>query len=174
MKDPEQWQCGIEVSALIYLAEIKRRQPKGPYIIGGWSAGGVIAYSVAQALLAAGEKVEKLLLLDSPCPVNLPPLPVRLHVFFNEIGLLGTGDPSKTPKWLLPHFAAAIRSLSDYDPKPTIANLPTYSIWCREGVAGEFIHDRSLFIPSDTNSLRQATQETQDPRPSRVKRIPLP
>ena len=98
MKDPEQWKCGIEVSALIYLQEIKRRQPKGPYVIGGWSAGGVIAYAVAQALLAAGEKVEKLLLLDSPCPVDLAPLPTRLHIFFNEIGLLGTGDPSKTPK----------------------------------------------------------------------------
>lgn len=136
MKDPEKWQCGIEVSSLIYLAEIRRRQPKGPYIIGGWSAGGVIAYAVAQALLAAGEKVEKLLLLDSPCPVNLDPLPARLHIFFNEIGLLGTGDPSKTPKWLLPHFSAAIRELSAYDPKPSIKPIPTYAIWCREGVAG--------------------------------------
>jgi acyl carrier protein len=129
MKDPEQWTCGIEVSAVIYLAEIKRRQPNGPYIIGGWSAGGVIAYAVAQALLAAGEKVEKLLLLDSPCPVDLAPLPARLHIFFNEIGLLGTGDPTKTPKWLLPHFSAAIRTLSDYDPKPTIRPVPTYAIW---------------------------------------------
>ncbi|EME39782.1 polyketide synthase-like protein [Dothistroma septosporum NZE10] len=136
MKDPEQWQCGIEVSSLIYLAEIKRRQSKGPYILGGWSAGGVIAYAVSQALLAAGEKVEKLLLLDSPCPVNLDPLPARLHIFFNEIGLLGTGDPSKTPKWLLPHFSAAIRSLSDYDPKPTIGPCPTYAVWCTDGVAG--------------------------------------
>ena len=89
MKSPEGWDCGIEVSSLVYLAEIKRRQPKGPYIIGGWSAGGVLAYAVAQALLAAGEKVEKLLLLDSPCPVDLAPLPARLHIFFNEIGLLG-------------------------------------------------------------------------------------
>ncbi|KAI6951838.1 polyketide synthase, partial [Hortaea werneckii] len=125
MKNPEQWQCGIEISALVYLAEIKRRQPQGPYIIGGWSAGGVIAYSVAQALLAANEGVEKLLLLDSPCPVNLAPLPARLHNFFNEIGLLGTGDPAKTPKWLLPHFSAAIRSLSDYDPKPSLRPIPT-------------------------------------------------
>ena len=136
MKNPDQWQCGIEISSLIYLAEIKRRQPKGPYIIGGWSAGGVIAYAVAQALLAAGETVEKLLLLDSPCPVNLAPLPARLHNFFNEIGLLGTGDPSKTPKWLLPHFSAAIRSLSAYEPKPSLKAIPTYAIWCRQGVAG--------------------------------------
>ncbi|KAK3704502.1 polyketide synthase [Vermiconidia calcicola] len=153
MKTPDLWECGIEVSALIYLAEIKRRQPKGPYIIGGWSAGGVIAYAVAQAILAAGEKVEKLLLLDSPCPVDLAPLPARLHIFFNEIGLLGTGDPSKTPKWLLPHFSAAIRELSAYDPKPTIEPVATYAVWCREGVAGN---------PGDP---RPPPAEDEDPAP---------
>nr|POF15249.1 conidial yellow pigment biosynthesis polyketide synthase [Quercus suber] len=35
MKDPSKWECGIEVVSLLYLAEIKRRQPKGPYNIGG-------------------------------------------------------------------------------------------------------------------------------------------
>jgi len=136
MKKPEDWTCGIEVAAQIYLAEMKRRQPVGPYIVAGWSAGGVIAYAVAQCLLANGEEVEKLMLLDSPCPVNLAPLPARLHVFFNEIGLLGTGDPSKTPKWLLPHFSAAIASLSAYEPQPSLKPIPTYAVWCREGVAG--------------------------------------
>ncbi|KAK3074539.1 polyketide synthase [Teratosphaeriaceae sp. CCFEE 6253] len=153
MKDPTKWECNIEVISLVYLQEIRRRQPKGPYIIGGWSAGGVLAYAVAQALLAAGDKVEKLLLLDSPCPVNLDPLPTRLHIFFNEIGLLGTGDPNKTPKWLLPHFAAAIKQLSDYDPKPTIGDVPTYAIWCREGVAGN---------PGDP---RPPPAEDEDPAP---------
>ena len=153
MKDPTKWECSLEVVSLVYLAEIKRRQPKGPYILGGWSAGGVIAYAVEQALLAAGETVEKLLLLDSPCPVNLDPLPARLHIFFNEIGLLGTGDPAKTPKWLLPHFSAAIRQLSDYDPKPTLRAVPTYAIWCREGVAGN---------PGDP---RPPPAEDEDPAP---------
>ncbi|PNS21399.1 beta-ketoacyl-acyl-carrier-protein synthase II [Sphaceloma murrayae] len=153
MKDPEQWQCGIEICAMIYLAEIKRRQPVGPYVIGGWSAGGVIAYAVAQALLANNESVDRLLLLDSPCPVNLDPLPARLHIFFNEIGLLGTGDPTKTPKWLLPHFTAAIRSLSDYQPQRTIKPVKTYAIWCREGVAGN---------PGDP---RPPPAENEDPAP---------
>ncbi|KAL1305990.1 hypothetical protein AAFC00_004123 [Neodothiora populina] len=153
MKNPDDWQCGIETVSLIYLAEIKRRQPQGPYIIGGWSAGGVIAYAVSQALLANGEKVEKLLLLDSPCPVKLDPLPARLHIFFNEIGLLGTGDPTKTPKWLLPHFTAAIRSLSDYEPQPSLAPISTYAIWCRDGVAGN---------PGDP---RPPPAEDEDPAP---------
>jgi thioesterase domain-containing protein/acyl carrier protein len=152
MKDPTQWQCGIEVVSLIYLAEIRRRQPQGPYIVGGWSAGGVIAYAVCQALLAAGETVSKLLLLDSPCPVDLPPLPSKLHIYFNDIGLLGTGDPSKTPKWLLPHFASAIRSLSAYDPKPTIAPVPTYAVWCRNGVCGAPGAKRPVVDPSDADN----------------------
>ncbi|KAF2481808.1 hypothetical protein BDY17DRAFT_325322 [Neohortaea acidophila] len=155
MKDPEQWTCSLEISALIYLQEMKRRQPKGPYIVGGWSAGGVIAYAVQQALLAAGEQVEKLLLLDSPCPVDLDPLPARLHIFFNQIGLLGQGDASKTPKWLLPHFAAAIRNLSDYKPKPSLKPVPTYFVWCREGVAGN---------PGDP---RPPPAEEEDPAPMR-------
>lgn len=153
MKNPTEWDCGIETVSMVYLTEIKRRQPQGPYIIGGWSAGGVIAYAVAQALLANNEQVEKLLLLDSPCPVNLDPLPARLHIFFNEIGLLGTGDPTKTPKWLLPHFSAAIRSLSDYEPQPTVKPVPTYAIWCREGVAGN---------PGDP---RPPPAEDEDPAP---------
>ncbi|KAF1825033.1 polyketide synthase [Dissoconium aciculare CBS 342.82] len=152
MKDPTQWQCGIEVVSLIYLAEIRRRQPQGPYIVGGWSAGGVIAYAVCQALLAAGETVSKLFLLDSPCPVDLPPLPSKLHVYFNDIGLLGTGDPSKTPKWLLPHFASAIRSLSAYDPKPTIAPVPTYAVWCRDGVCGAPGAKRPVVEPADADN----------------------
>ena len=72
-----------------------RRQPIGPYILGGWSAGGVVAYEVAKQLSYLSKAnpdknwyVEKLILIDSPCPVKLEPLPARLHHFFDEIGLL--------------------------------------------------------------------------------------
>jgi iterative type I PKS product template protein len=136
MKKPEAWNCGIEVVTGLYLAEIKRRQPKGPYMIGGWSAGGVIAYETAMQLIQNGEEVERLLLLDSPCPLQLDPLPARLHIFFDQIGLLGTGKAGGTPGWLLPHFAAAIASLSAYEPVPfPEGKAPrTIAIWCTDGV----------------------------------------
>ncbi|KAG9635851.1 hypothetical protein KCU64_g14859, partial [Aureobasidium melanogenum] len=70
------------------------------------------------------------------CPVNLAPLPERLHVFSREIGLLSTSDPSKTPKWLLPHFTAAIRSFSDHEPQPLLKPIKTHTIQCRDSVAG--------------------------------------
>ncbi|KAF2827710.1 ketoacyl-synt-domain-containing protein [Ophiobolus disseminans] len=136
MKCPEKWTCGVEGVATIYLNEIKRRQPDGPYLIGGWSAGGVMAYEVAKQLVNAGEKVESLVLIDAPCPVALDPLPARLHIFFDQIGLLGTGKPGGTPSWLLPHFASAIQNLKDYDPTPIDPKIapPVLAIWCTDGV----------------------------------------
>ena len=139
MKNPTQYTCGIEGVSAIYLAEMKRRQPQGPYVIGGWSAGGVIAYEVALQLQAMGEKVERLVLIDSPCPVALEPLPARLHHFFDSIGLLGTGKPGGTPGWLLPHFEYSIKALDQYEPEPMAKGqqVPTFAVWAREGVCGK-------------------------------------
>lgn len=60
--------AGTEVTfeelASVYRAAIQKEQPSGPYLIGGVSAGAIIAYEVARQLLEAGEKVEGLLILD--------------------------------------------------------------------------------------------------------------
>ncbi|KAL4794685.1 hypothetical protein BDV19DRAFT_390051 [Aspergillus venezuelensis] len=58
----------IEEMAASYLAEIKRRQPKGPYLLGGYSFGGLVAYEAARQLLEAGDEVSKLILLETACP----------------------------------------------------------------------------------------------------------
>jgi thioesterase domain-containing protein len=136
MKKPEDFSCSVETVTALYLAEIRRRQPTGPYMIGGWSAGGVLAYEAARQLVESGDEVERLLLLDAPCPVALDPLPARLHIFFDQIGLLGTGKPGGTPGWLLPHFAASIKALSDYEPIPFAKGKAprTVAIWCTDGV----------------------------------------
>jgi thioesterase domain-containing protein/acyl carrier protein len=136
MKSPRDFTCGVEGVSALFLNEVRRRQPEGPYMIGGWSAGGVFAYEVSAQLIAMGEKVERLVLIDAPCPVALEPLPARLHIFFDQIGLLGTGKPGGTPGWLLPHFAATIQALSDYVPTPFAAGEApsTLAIWCTDGV----------------------------------------
>ena len=56
-----------EMSAIAarYLAELRRVQPEGPYLLGGWSMGGLVAYEMAQQLQLAGQEVELLALLDS-------------------------------------------------------------------------------------------------------------
>ena len=59
---------GVEAMAARYLDDIQAAQPHGPLWLGGHSAGGVIAYEVAQQALAAGRTVGALMLLDAPTP----------------------------------------------------------------------------------------------------------
>lgn len=51
-----------------YLSEIRTVQPSGPYLLGGFSGGGLVAYEMAQQLEAAGETVEIIIMLDTPLP----------------------------------------------------------------------------------------------------------
>jgi aspartate racemase len=48
-----------------YIEEIKRVQPEGPYRIGGYSFGGLVAYEMAQQLRARNEEVALLALFDT-------------------------------------------------------------------------------------------------------------
>ena len=134
MKTPTEYTNGIDGVSAQYLAEVKRRQPHGPYYLGGWSAGGVIAYQVAYKLLQMGEKTERLFLIDSPCPIDLEPLPSSLLHFLESTGLLGTGG--SPPDWLIPHFEASIANLAAY--KPCLMDSPevpkTLIIWARDGL----------------------------------------
>ena len=55
----------IEAMAEEYVDNIRKVQPKGPYQIGGFSAGGVVAFEMARQLEKIGESVSVLALLDS-------------------------------------------------------------------------------------------------------------
>jgi thioesterase domain-containing protein len=52
--------------AELYLKSIRKAQKTGPYLLAGWSFGGLVALEVAQQLILAGEQVENLFLLDPP------------------------------------------------------------------------------------------------------------
>jgi thioesterase domain-containing protein len=54
--------------ALSYLGEIREQQPRGPYLLGGYSAGGIVAFEIARQLTTQGERVALLALLDSMHP----------------------------------------------------------------------------------------------------------
>jgi phthiocerol/phenolphthiocerol synthesis type-I polyketide synthase E len=55
----------IEDMAALYLKEIRRVRPAGPYLLGGYCLGGTIAYEVAQQLRAQGQEVTLLALFDT-------------------------------------------------------------------------------------------------------------
>lgn len=58
----------IEVMASHYIEEIRTVQPDGPYLLGGWSFGGVVALEMAQQLILQGQDVALLTLIDSQPP----------------------------------------------------------------------------------------------------------
>ncbi len=60
----------IEEAAKDYIAEIRQVQAHGPYLLSGFSGGGITAYEMARQLKAAGEDVAVLALLDTPLPVR--------------------------------------------------------------------------------------------------------
>lgn len=55
----------VEQLAQAYVAELLKVQPKGPYRLGGWSMGGVVAFHMATLLETQGYTVEFLGLIDS-------------------------------------------------------------------------------------------------------------
>jgi thioesterase domain-containing protein len=57
-------------AAADYIAELRQVQPHGPYMLGGFSGGGLTAWEIARQLKEAGEVVSLLVLLDTPLPMR--------------------------------------------------------------------------------------------------------
>jgi acetoacetyl-CoA synthetase len=68
----------IEDMAALYVGEIRRRWPKGPYHIGGYSFGGVVAFEMAR--LVGPENVAQLLMIDAYAHPHTWPLRSRVTV----------------------------------------------------------------------------------------------
>ena len=59
----------LEEMARSYLEIIKRRQPQGPYYLGGYCFGGNVAYEMARQLQMQGQEVALVILIDA-APAN--------------------------------------------------------------------------------------------------------
>ncbi len=55
----------LEEMASAYLKEVRALQPAGPYLLGGFCMGGLIALEAAQQLTAAGEEVATVLMIQT-------------------------------------------------------------------------------------------------------------
>ncbi len=58
----------VEDMAADYILEIQTVQPKGPYLLGGFSSGGTVAFEMARQLHEQGEKVALLAMFDTYSP----------------------------------------------------------------------------------------------------------
>jgi thioesterase domain-containing protein len=78
----------VEAIATHYLAALQTVQPQGPYLLGGWSAGGILAFEIAQQLQQQGQVVDLLALLDtSPPSVQLREDTLEEEVDLGDVGV---------------------------------------------------------------------------------------
>jgi amino acid adenylation domain-containing protein len=71
---------GIEEMAARYLEAVRRVRPRGPYLLGGWSFGGFVAFEMAQQLARVGEEVPLVAMLDTRSPGERRPGDLDLSV----------------------------------------------------------------------------------------------
>ena len=120
LADATAWNGGITQIAHYYLACIKLTQPTGPWLVGGWSFGGMAAFEMARLLTlspsADEDRIAGLFLLDSPCPLVYPPLPMSIvDWIFTAPEVRDIAPPALSPK-LIAHFQATTDSLVGWQP----------------------------------------------------------
>uniref|UniRef100_V5EPC7 Polyketide synthase n=1 Tax=Kalmanozyma brasiliensis (strain GHG001) TaxID=1365824 RepID=V5EPC7_KALBG len=122
LADATTWTGGIAPIAQHYLASMQLVQPIGPWLVGGWSFGGMVAFEIARLLATsngpASDRVAGLFLLDSPCPILYPPLPMSIvDWIFTAPEVKDIAPPALSDK-LVKHFKATVDSLVGWKPSP--------------------------------------------------------
>jgi len=88
--DPSELLYTVEELADHYLREVRSVQPHGPYLLGGYSGGGITAFEMCRRLSAAGEQIAFLGLIDSYSPeLPMRPMSERLQVHMKRLSARG-------------------------------------------------------------------------------------
>ncbi|HEX6865428.1 MAG TPA: thioesterase domain-containing protein, partial [Thermoanaerobaculia bacterium] len=107
----------VEEMAARYVREVRVAQPEGPYLLGGWSSGGVVAFEMARQLVAAGEEVERVILIDSLAPDGDGELDEAVLR-----GLFGVEVPGERDgDGLFEMFRTHVQAVRSYEPRPLAA-----------------------------------------------------
>nr|BDT34839.1 non-ribosomal peptide synthetase [Myxococcus sp. MH1] len=116
--------------AALYVQHVRAVQPRGPYRLGGWSLGAVIAYEMAQQLKQQGETVEVLVLIE-PSPTSYARgAPIEGDALWAEFTTdlartTGTPVESSEPQLrpLMKVFTANSRALHQHALRPWLGHL---------------------------------------------------
>lgn len=69
IKDADEIEVGIEAIASKYVEKILLNQSEGPFRLGGWCFGGVLAYEAASQLQSLGHEIEMIHVFDTRAPI---------------------------------------------------------------------------------------------------------
>lgn len=85
-------------AAAEYVKHVRRVQPEGPYLLGGFCVGGVVAVEMARLLKSEGEEIAPVILLDSHVPEVRGTLSVKDRMQI-QTELLREGRTDYVRKW---------------------------------------------------------------------------
>jgi phthiocerol/phenolphthiocerol synthesis type-I polyketide synthase E len=112
--------------AAYHVDAVLRIQPEGPYTLGGWSFGAVVAHEMARLLVERGEVVDVLLCIDAfvpgrrGVPIGLDPEFLYSHAYFQVTGVLGLGEVGRRMRRnpaLHKLFLHKARTMAPYRPR---------------------------------------------------------
>ncbi|TLD34119.1 hypothetical protein PspLS_00335 [Pyricularia sp. CBS 133598] len=152
LRCPEQLtpQVRIEDVASLMVDALLQHQPAGPFMLGGFSGGGILAYEMSRQLTAAGHEVQGLLIIDMRCP--LPPAEGQLQLSSDRfvppdivqnltnhtfaLTSVGWNPDSDTARHLV-RFLDAVGRYCPTTPSPQARlDVPTTVLWCERGMIG--------------------------------------
>jgi thioesterase domain-containing protein len=120
----------IEDMAAYYVKSLRQVSPEGPYLLGGWSLGGVIAFEMAHQLRAQGHEIGLLMLID-PCSLESRPEQweprkrvLRFFQYLNLGGDLPAADDLPNELAVDDLFAHVLDQIRSANPALARADLP--------------------------------------------------
>ncbi|TGO32082.1 hypothetical protein BHYA_0355g00020 [Botrytis hyacinthi] len=140
LETPEEYTLSIQEMADIFITAMRTIQPHGPYIIGGWSAGGIYAYEIAHRLALVGETITVLVIIDTRINISVPMADVTME-FIERFGIftgVGRGNLlSGLSVQQKQHLTSTVRAFCKYDAVPFPAGRAprkTHIIWASKGL----------------------------------------
>lgn len=101
----------IEDMAACYISAMREAQPTGPYLLAGYSMGGMVAFEMARQLQALGQDVALLAIIDVPAQ---SPHFKYLRTAISALSAVCRVDAQRQLRWFLwlRHYAFRLRYLS--------------------------------------------------------------
>jgi syringomycin synthetase protein SyrE len=153
LKDGQDAIDDVPAMASTYINAIRTVQSKGPYLLGGWSAGGIIAVEMARQFVRAGEKVAFLGLIDTDVSNRAD----EVDLVPQLIAIAAANDLNLTDE-----DVAALRALAPEDQLPRFADIvgrqqaPRDSSPARNAINVNQAITRGLKKYASSNPLRYA------------------
>jgi thioesterase domain-containing protein/acyl carrier protein len=132
----------LPTMAALYVKALLERQPQGPYHLGGWSSGGLVAFEMARQLEEAGATVARLVLIDTPAPAPVAAVDeaTLLRWFVQDIapgistsicaGTAASDSPRRSCESLARAVAQINQRRRDADPLTLAQAKPLWRVFC--------------------------------------------